>query len=124
MPWFRVEDNFHQHPKVLRAGNAAVGLWVRCGTWSAQYLTDGFIPANIAATYGRPREIRQLVIAHLWAENDGGFLMTDYLDYNPSAEEVKLRRKVEAEIRRAGGQSRAANATRNADGTFRKTPES
>lgn len=102
MPWFRVEDSFHQHPKVLKAGNAAVGLWVRCGTWSSQYLTDGFIPANIAATYGRPREIRQLVTARLWSEQDGGFLMTDYLDYNPSAAEVKLRRKEDAERKRRG----------------------
>jgi hypothetical protein len=102
MVWFRVEDSFHQHPKVLGAGNAAIGLWIRCGTWSAQYLTDGFIPASIAATYGRPREIRQLVVCRLWTEQDGGFLMCDYLDYNPSAAAVKQRRKVDAERKRRG----------------------
>jgi hypothetical protein len=105
MPWFRVEDSFHQHPKVLRAGNAAIGLWVRCGTWSAQYLTDGFIPANIAATYGRPREIRQLVTARLWSEQEGGFVMCDYLEYNPSASDVKQRRKEDAERKRRGRNS-------------------
>lgn len=92
MPWFRLEDNFHHHPKVRRAGNAATGLWVRCGTYSAQYLTDGTIPAEVAHDYGRPREIEALLAARLWIEKDDGFLMPDYLDYNPSAEQVRADR--------------------------------
>ena len=118
MPWFRLDEGFHQHPKVLKAGNAAVGLWIRCGTWSAQYLTDGFIPANIAATYGRPREIEQLIAAHLWQRHEGGFLMPDYLDYNPSAEEIRQRRKADLERKRRGAKS----AGRRPDGSFGSSP--
>lgn len=92
MPWFRLEDSFHHHPKVTKAGNAATGLWVRCGTYSSQYLTDGRIPAEIARDYGRPREIQALLASRLWVENGDGFLMPDYLDYNPSADQVRLDR--------------------------------
>ena len=53
MPWFTVDDSFYDNPKVRRAGNAAAGLWLRCGTYSARYLLDGRIPADIAATFGR-----------------------------------------------------------------------
>lgn len=88
MPWFRLEDNFHHHPKVRKAGNAATGLWVRCGTYSAQYLTDGRVPVEIAHDYGRQREIDALLATRLWIEKEDGFMMPDYLDYNPSAEQV------------------------------------
>ena len=106
MAWFRLEDSFHHHPKVMRAGNAAVGLWVRCGTYSSQYLTDGFIPDEIIATYGRTREIQAAVTSRLWIPTEGGMLIPDYLDYNPSAEQVKQRRKEDAERKRRGGRSR------------------
>jgi hypothetical protein len=102
MPWFRLEDSFHSHPKVQQAGNAAAGLWVRCGTWSAQYLTDGLIPPEVYGSYGRTREVEQLVTSRLWVRMDGGMLMPDYLDYNPSKADVEQRRKVDAERKRRG----------------------
>jgi hypothetical protein len=120
MPWFRLEESFHSHPKVVAAGNAAAGLWVRCGTYSAQYLTDGYIPDDVIARYreARSREVERLLAARLWVQTDGGVLMPDYLEYNPSAADVKLKRKLDLEVRRAGGRSRVAKASRNADGTF------
>jgi hypothetical protein len=93
MPWFRLEDSFYNHPKISRAGNAATGLWVRCGTYSAQRLTEGHVPADVARTYGRPREIEALLAAQLWVANDDGFLMPDYLEYNPSKEQVLAARR-------------------------------
>ena len=112
MPWFRVEDSFHQHPKVIAAGNPAIGLWVRCGTYSSQYLTDGQVPTHIATAYGKPREITALVRAHLWIETDTGFLMPDYLEYNPSAADIKQRRKVDAERKRREGKTGGRPSTK------------
>jgi len=43
MPWFKVDDTLAFHAKVVAAGNAAMGLWVRAGAHSMQQLTDGFI---------------------------------------------------------------------------------
>lgn len=110
MPWFRLEDNFHLHPKVRKAGNAATGLWVRCGTYSSQYLTDGRVSAEVAHDYGRPREIDKLLESRLWIENGDGFLMPDYLEYNPSAEQVHADR--------AAARERQAKRRRDQQGKF------
>lgn len=90
MSWFRLEDSFHSHPKVIAAGNAAVGLYVRCGTYSAQHLTDGFIPDAVARQYGTTREITILAGSTdpLWTTVEGGYLMADYLEFNPSKAQV------------------------------------
>jgi hypothetical protein len=97
MPWFRLEDSFHSHPKVIKAGNEAVGLYVRCGSYAAQHLTDGFIPEHVALLYGTPELIDSLVQAKLWRRTKGGWRMPDYLDYNPSKEAVENERRGKAE---------------------------
>lgn len=105
MPWFRLDDVFHSHPKVIAAGNEAVGLYVRCGTYAAEHLTDGFVPEHIAHLYGG-LDVRRgsdetlvatLVRTRLWRRTRGGWRMPDYLDYNPSRQEVEIERKRAAE---------------------------
>lgn len=100
MPWFRLDEGFHSHPKVLKAGNEAIGLYVRCGTYAAQHLTDGFIPEQVALQYGTPALVETLVLTKLWRRSRGGWRMPDYLDYNPSKEVVDKERKQAAERQR------------------------
>lgn len=69
MPWFKIDDSAHSHPKFLRAGNAALGLWVRCGSYSAQHLLEGFVPKNVVKPFGgTPAQVRKLLEAGLWHE--------------------------------------------------------
>ena len=70
----------------------AVGAWVRCGTYSASYLTDGRIPLDIARRYGKAREIAAAIDAGLWVENGVGLVVPDYLEYNPSKEQDEVER--------------------------------
>ena len=102
MVWFKVDDKFHQHPKARRAGNAALGLWVRCGAYCAQYETDGQLPADIVEEYGSRREIDRLITSTLLARVEGGYLMPDFLDYNPSHADLELKRKTDRERKRQG----------------------
>ena len=44
MPWFKVDDTWHSHPKARRASLGAVGLWSMCGSYSMAYKTDGWVP--------------------------------------------------------------------------------
>jgi hypothetical protein len=97
MPWFKLDDSFHSHPKVIKAGNEATGLYVRCGSYAAQHLTDGFIPEQVALHYGTPKLADALVSAKLWRRVRGGWRMPDYLQYNPSKEAVENERKQAAE---------------------------
>lgn len=52
MTWFKVDDTAYGHPKVLKAGNAALGLWVKGGAYAAQHLTEGTVPGVVAQLYG------------------------------------------------------------------------
>jgi hypothetical protein len=66
MVWFKVDDNLAFHPKVLLAGNAAMGLWVRAGSWCSQQLTDGVVPDSILPSLGTVKQAEALVRAGLW----------------------------------------------------------
>jgi hypothetical protein len=101
MTWFKVDDGFHSHPKVLRAGNAAVGLYVRCGSYSSDHLTNGHIPDAIAKLYGTEPQVNALLRERLWVTVPGGYLMPDFLEFNPSAEKVLAQRAAGAERQRA-----------------------
>jgi hypothetical protein len=112
MPWFRLDDSFHAHPKVLRAGNAAVGLWVRGGTYCARYGTDGLVPMEaVQDLAGHRREVELLVGSRLWVPADDGYLMPDFLQYNVSKAEDEQRRKNDAERKRVerGNVDRGSN---------------
>ncbi|MGW4810507.1 hypothetical protein ACWEPB_02530 [Kitasatospora cineracea] len=104
MPWFKIDDGFHCHPKVFAAGTPAVGLYVRCGSWAAQQVTDGVIPRQIAKLYGTPRMIKALIDAGLWHQAGHGcesctevdtnsYLIHQYLERNPSRVETELARE-------------------------------
>jgi hypothetical protein len=96
VPWFRVEDNFHAHPKVVAAGNAAIGLWLRAGCWAAQHLTDGHVPKTLLpALGGTAREVKRLVDAGLWKASGDGWEFHDWNDYQPSRVQVMARREEE-----------------------------
>jgi hypothetical protein len=114
MPWFVVDDSAYAHPKMIAATNAGLGLWLRCGAYAAQHLTDGIVPGVIAKLYGTPAQVRKLVAAGLWHEHGhrcphpkclqpqpGDFYMHDYLEpYNRSRREVQASRDREAEKKR------------------------
>lgn len=107
MSWFAVDDNAHSHPKMMQAGNAAVGLWLRAGSYAAQHLTDGIVPGVIAKMYGSKAQITRLVAVGLWHEHGhtcphpkcqqpapGDYYMHDYLaPYNQTRAEVTARRE-------------------------------
>lgn len=113
MPWFKVDDSFDTHAKAIRAGNQALGLWVRCGAYSARHLTDGFVPAEIAKLYGRAGEMRALVDAGLWKPIEGGYQMHDFHDYNPSSSQVRADRKAAAERQRRARDAAASRRDRS-----------
>lgn len=92
MTWFKVDDTLAFHSKVIAAGNAAMGLWVRAGAWSAQQLSDGWVPAHVAQTLGTPGEGRRLVSAGLWLPKDDGYQFHEWDERQPSRVEVMAQR--------------------------------
>lgn len=109
MTWFKVDDNLALNPKVIMAGNAAMGLWVRAGSWSGQQLTDGFVPDPIIAvlTGGEITLADTLVEVGLWYHDDGGYRFKDWDEYQPVKEKVLAEREAARE-RRSGKSPRAS----------------
>jgi hypothetical protein len=96
MPWIRLDDQFPDHPKVLAAGPAASWLYV-CGIgYCNRLLTDGLIPSGqvrkLADVDNATELAGKLVEAGLWEQVEGGYQVHDFLDYQPSAEQVKAER--------------------------------
>lgn len=92
MPWFKVDDNLAFHAKTMLAGNAAMGLWVRAGSWSSQQLTDGHIPSHIIAALGTHAQAGKLVSAGLWDFAEGGYQFHQWTERQPNSAAVKAER--------------------------------
>lgn len=111
MTWFRVDDKFHDHPKVrkLRGDKlAAAGLWSLAGSWSSDNLTDGFVPTEIVQRFDpEERYAERLVEVGLWlpAERDGetGYTFHQWGERQPTRQSVEDRRVVRAAAGHNGG---------------------
>ncbi|MFE5912052.1 mucin-2 [Streptomyces wedmorensis] len=139
MTWFKVDDTAHSHPKLIKATNAAVGLWLRCGAYAAQHLTEGTVPGVVAQLYGTAPQARKLVAAGLWHEHGhscphpkckqppaGDYYIHDFLIYNPTRAKVEHEREAAADRqqrarekaaeqrgRKQNGRESSANRSRN-----------
>lgn len=116
MAWVRLDDGFSEHPKVVKAGPLGMALQIAALCYANRNLTDGFIPKAIvpllvnfdgigltaspdssepvAATWQYVVEI--LLKAGLWEKANGGYMIHDYLDYQPSREDMNKARKENA----------------------------
>ena len=100
MPWFKIDDTFAMHEKVMAAGNPAIGLWARAGAWSMQQLTDGFVPDHVLRALGTPKERRQLVEVSLWVEAEGGIAFKGWDERQPTKVQVEAARQAAADRQR------------------------
>ena len=98
-----LDDGFDTWGEVFTAGTEAAGLYARCGAWISRNLTDGFVPAGVAAAYGCPEWADKLVSTGLWTTVDGGYRDVRYLDLNPTAEKVRERTEAKKAAGRKGG---------------------
>lgn len=109
MTWVKLDDQFGDHPKVAAAGPLAGWLHVRALCYCSRHLTDGFVPRDILRTLwdwgfegvsqvasGSSEGLAEkLTSVGMWMKVDGGFQIHDYLEYNPSAADVRAKREAE-----------------------------
>lgn len=119
MVWFKVDDGFHGHPKVVELSTSAVGVWTLCGSWSAKYLTDGAVNLRtIVRLGGCESDAAELVESGLWKVSDNGYQFNDWDKYQP------LKATVEAEREAAQERMRAIRAKRKGTGSGEGSPPS
>lgn len=121
MPWVKLDDRFPSHRKVALLSDRAFRLHVSAMCWCAENLTDGHIGdrelALVANIRGIKATAKQLEDAGLWDRVDGGWVVHDYLEYNPSREQVLAERKKNAERQERFRQRKAGKPTPPSDGS-------
>lgn len=110
MTWVKLDDQFPQNLKVIEVGPEGVALYVFGLCFCASQLTDGTIPTKAARVLTAtadvdPTTVDRLVEAGLWDSTDDGYVVPDFLDYNPSrAQVMRDREQARKRMRRKRGQ--------------------
>ena len=125
MSWVRIDDKFYNHPKVLRVGPLGIALQVTALCYCNAHLTDGLLPReavpgllNFAGIDGPGRPIEcwdvvdLLLGAGMWSETKTGYVVHDYLEYQPDRASVTRDREA-ARVRQARFRE-TSDAKRNA----------
>jgi hypothetical protein len=93
--WVRLDDKMPRHPKVGTLSDAAFRAWIEGLCYSAEYLTDGFLPAVFLRAV-KPRTKTELVQTGLWEQNGTGVYVHDFLDFQTSKDRVQADRRAAA----------------------------
>jgi hypothetical protein len=98
--WVKLDDGFPDNPKVDALSCPAFRLYVSGLCHAARVLTDGFVDSRrvhrLVPNY-EASHTAELVDAGLWMTVDGGWMVNDYLKYNPSKAKVEQDRERSAE---------------------------
>lgn len=155
MSWAKLDDGLDEHPKVEQlleghielgmldgdamqelAGLAALGLWTLGLTNTSRRLTEGHLSKRVLR--GLAPATHQLLADRLTEvglldHESGGVQIHDYLDHNPSKDDVIAQRAARSEAGRKGGQrsgqtrrqakaEASAEASASANGKQKRTP--
>lgn len=114
MSWFKVDDGFHDHPKMHALAEHAdqrfplcVAIWTLSGCYAGRHETDGLVTIATLRRLvpGSSREELEraaldLVAVGLWERDGESYLFHDWADYQPTREE-KAEKRVQDRARQA-----------------------
>lgn len=94
MAWVKLDDSMPMHPKLLAAGVTGFALDVAGLAYCNRYQTDGFIPAGslnavLPSLKNASKVAGKLVEVGRWEKVEGGWVIHDYLTYQPSKAHVR-----------------------------------
>jgi hypothetical protein len=111
--WARIDDKLTFNPKVLRAGNEAMGAWLRMLAYASCHMTDGFVDVSMAQNIAEKRSVlERLCAVGLLREVEGGYAIHDYLKFNHSKEQIEAKKEENAERQRRYREGKDALVTR------------
>jgi hypothetical protein len=100
-PWVKLDDGFWSDPVIDHLGNEAAGVFARMLSYCGQHLTDGKVsPGAVRYITRKQRVLDGLEGYGLIVPNGEGYLIPDYLKFNPSREQVEEKRRRDAERKR------------------------
>lgn len=97
MPWVRLDDRFPSHRKVALLSDRAFRLHVSALCWASENLTEGKILDSelrvIAHVRGIKVAAKELEDRQLWDRIDDGWVIHDFLEYNPDRVKIQKQRE-------------------------------
>jgi len=103
VPWARFEDDYLGNTKLATLSTAAIALDMAAIIYSARELRDGVLRESDVQTIAAlihlkrwPPVATELVQVNRWARADGGFTIHDYLEYQPSRQQILAERAAAA----------------------------
>lgn len=123
-PGFNIDLAFADSKEAMsipaRYRNAAIGLWVRCGAWSANKLTDGFVPGEVVRAFGGTSALvsalvdSTLIVRPEVRADKGAIQLTNWERWQRTRAEVKAYRASEAK-RKEDERARKKASTNSGD---------
>jgi hypothetical protein len=105
--WVKLSDTFAEDPRWLRLGSDALALHVAALCWCGRALTNGELPrAMVRRLWGiedADAIAKQLVAEGFWSSTQDGFAIVDYLNDQPSRQQVLDLRAKRVAAGRIGG---------------------
>lgn len=99
--WIKIDDSYFTHRKIVQLTGPAILMDLTGIAYCARELTDGFVAegaillvAALAKVPEPEKHVGELVRVGRWEKRDGGFFIHDYLDYQPSREDVIQSREI------------------------------
>lgn len=106
MSWARLDDSFPEHPKVVDLTPEAFRLCITAICYSARNLTDGVLKQAWLRTNAPKKLATELAAAGLWDEHPLGYVIHDYLEFNPSRDKVVAERAKRSAAGKRGADNR------------------
>lgn len=110
MTWVKMDDMVPENPKFVDLSDRAYRIHWDAICYCNRRLTDGHIRRGALRALGAtPRYVAELIDAGLWEPSPngtGGYMIHDYLDYQPSKTEVEERRKKRSDAGAKGARAR------------------
>lgn len=113
MSWFKLDDSFFDNPKIIPLSDSAIVCFLKCGTYCASQLTDGFVPERRARDYAGKAKVLSELVPSLLESTAGGFMVHDYLKYNPKREQVLKEKEAKNAVKSKAGSKGAAARWQN-----------
>jgi hypothetical protein len=113
MPWVKLDDKLHGHPKASKAGLEALGLHVLAMSHCGAYGQDGHVAPEFVQEKGGAKGLKlaeRLVESGLWETNGDGWLIHDWHEYNPSADDLAEQRAKRSAAGKAAAAARWGSA--------------
>ena len=123
MTWVRLDDQFADHPKVTGLSCEAFRLHITAMCWTSAQLTDGVVPFQAMRRLGwfcddPQTAASELVESGAWDLHPDGYTIHDYLDYNPSREQVQKEREIAKRRTAMNTNPDLAKAVKERDGNY------